>query len=484
MGRIPTLKNQGIKSLGPPRRAGTAPAPWPGYGSMTKDKRAMAGLGEAVVGLGQDISDRILEARVNSEFIEGKALWTSRHDEFIRGLRDEQDYKSIPQNYEKFNTGLQKEVLGLASTQRANTGLKNWMVEESPKQSRQIFTVALQKEQDYQRASTLAAVDTFIKDGNAPSAIATLIRGRNAGYLGAEEVERRSQTVAQEVDFNTGIQLLESDPVEFLEDIEDEDYLENLDAGLRSQLKRRARTQMGLSLHRQREAIEVATNAEQGRLMRLARDGKLTDEVIRTSQLGEFGTGSKNTFYGILDAYADAALKGKEAPFKESNPEVEAKILDLIRDPRSDITPKDISDLVGKGLSIDVADRMINRLDVYKDFWFGRADRFLKDNLGWSDELAKYTFPEGALSYKLAMDDLFDAIETEKLKGRDILNRAAEISVPYIIDYHQNVLLTDPKRLERIRKLLGAKTEPEVKRGRPKKETKTETEKKLDDIWK
>ena len=49
MGRIDTYKNQGVKSLGPPRRAGTAPSPWPGYGSMTKDRRAMAGLGEAVI---------------------------------------------------------------------------------------------------------------------------------------------------------------------------------------------------------------------------------------------------------------------------------------------------------------------------------------------------------------------------------------------------------------------------------------------------
>ena len=102
--------------------------------------------------------------------------------------------------------------------------------------------------------------------------------------------------------------------------------------------------------------------------------------------------------------------------------------------------------------------------------------------MGWSDTLAKYTFPEGALSYKLAMDELFDAIETEELKGRDILNRAADISVLYIIEYHQNVLGTSPERIERIRKLLGAKAGVEPK-SKPKP-TKTETEKRLDEIWK
>jgi len=123
---------------------------------------------------------------------------------------------------------------------------------------------------------------------------------------------------------------------------------------------------------------------------------------------------------------------------------------------------------------------MISRLDVYKGFWFGRADSYLKSQLGWSDDTAQFLHPEGGLSYQLAMNELFDAIETEKLKDRDILNRAAEISVPYLIDYYEKVLALPPEQIERLKTMLGTKPKPKSKP--PKK--KTETEKSLDDIWK
>ena len=86
------------------------------------------------------------------------------------------------------------------------------------------------------------------------------------------------------------------------------------------------------------------------------------------------------------------------------------------------------------------------------------------------------------------MNELFDAIETEKIKGRDILDRAAEISIPYLTDYWQNVLMLSPEQRERLGKMLGVaepgEPAPKRKPGRPKKETRTETEKTLDDIWK
>jgi len=223
-----------------------------------------------------------------------------------------------------------------------------------------------------------------------------------------------------------------------------------------------AQRTIGLALAQQKEIREQEVNVEQGRLMRLAREGKLTDSVIRDSILDEFGIGSKNTFYGILDSLADAALKKKEAPFKESVPEVEARILDEIRDPLSKITPKDISALVAKGLSIDDADRMISRLDVYKGFWFGRADRFLKDQLGWSDTYTKFAHPEGGISYHAAMNQLFIDIEEKKLKDKDIYERAIETGIPYIVDYWENVLSLEKPQIERMTRMLRGKPTPKI----------------------
>jgi len=210
-------------------------------------------------------------------------------------------------------------------------------------------------------------------------------------------------------------------------------------------------------------AQEEYINAEQGRLIQLARKGQLTEDIIQASKLDEFGLGSKDTFYTMLDDWAKAVLKDKEALFKESNPEVEARILEEIRDPRSKITPKDISALVGKGLSIDDADRFINRMDVYKGFWFGRADRFLKDQLGWSDTYTKFTHPEGGISYHAAMNQLFTDIETQDLKDKDIYERAIETGIPYIVDYWSNVLSLEKPQIERMTLMLRGKPTPKKK---------------------
>jgi len=71
LGRIPIPRHQ----YGPPVRAGTA-KPLPEL--MTRHRRAMAGFGAALAGMGEKFAELFLEARVNSEFTEGKALWTQR----------------------------------------------------------------------------------------------------------------------------------------------------------------------------------------------------------------------------------------------------------------------------------------------------------------------------------------------------------------------------------------------------------------------
>jgi len=457
MARIETARNRGQYPTGAPG----VPISREHMLGLTAEHRAIADfadLGGAVSTiLSKNAYEKYEEQKTQASFTEGKASWIQGNDEFLTGLRDDSDYESYLPKYDKFIPGLQKAILSLSKTDRARNGLKNFLKEKTANQRVQVSQIALAKETDYQRASTLNAVNVHVKDGDAAGAISALARGRDAGYLSAEETERRSQTVLQEADWNTGINILEANPTEFLKDIDDPDFLPSLDASLRSQLKRRSRTQMGLELAKQRAERDKEINAEQGKLMRLARSNLLTDKIIRESKLDEFGTGSKSTFYSIMDSLADAALKKKELPFKVSDPVVEARILEEIRDPRSDIKAKDISDLVSRGLSIDDADRLISRLDVYKGFWFGRADRFLKDQLGWSDTYTKFFHPEGAISYHAAMNQLFIDIEEKNLKDKDIYERAIETGIPFVVDYWENVLSLEKPQIERMTRLLRVK---------------------------
>lgn len=231
---------------------------------------------------------------------------------------------------------------------------------------------------------------------------------------------------------------------------------------LRSVLKRNA------ALLKQARAAEIDT--EQGRLMDLVRKNELTEDTIRESALDEFGKGSKDTFYKMIDAQAKAVLQEKEAPFKVSDPETKAKVLEQIRN--DEISRSEISELVGKGLSADDADRFISNMEFYKDFWFKRSDMFFKSQLGWDGAYEKFMHPEGGLAYKFASDELFKAIETEGLKGRDIYDRGSQIAIPYIMDYWENVLMLPKPQLERMVALLKGEAveEPETKKPTEPKE--------------
>jgi len=380
-----------------------------------------------------------------------------------------------PETYQKeLKNSLSAIAKFKPKNKRAAYDFKIWLDDRIPRWTKGVAESQIVRQEDnwmtelFERKTTAELARDV---GDFPEFLAAGVAEGMIDRSDAAKILAGTRITAQ---YGRGIVSLEADPVAFLEKIDDKDYLPRLDAQAKSMLKRRARTQMGIVIAQQRELKEQVTNEEQGRLMQLARKGQLTGDIIRTSKLDEFGTGSKSTFYGILDKLSDAALEEKEAPFKESVPEVEAKILEQIRDARSDITPKDISELVGKGLSIDDADHMISRLDVYKGFWFGRADRFLKDQLGWNDTYTKFMHPEGAISYHAAMNQLFTDIEEKKLRDKDIYERGIETGIPYVVDYWENVLSLEKPQIERMTKMLRGKPSP--------KPTKPAEKKKQSDI--
>ncbi len=154
-----------------------------------------------------------------------------------------------------------------------------------------------------------------------------------------------------------------------------------------------------------------------------------------------------------------------------TDPNTEARILRDLSDPESKITQKDILDLVGKpeGLSIDTARRFIADLEFWQDPWFKRSDMFFKSQLGWDGAYEKWMHPEGGLTYKLASDELFNAIETEKLRGKDIYDRGTQIAIPYFIDYWEKVLKKEKPEIERLTALLEGEIEGEPETKKPTK---------------
>lgn len=147
----------------------------------------------------------------------------------------------------------------------------------------------------------------------------------------------------------------------------------------------------------------------------------------------------------------------EEAQFTDSNPEVRARVLEELRNPKSEITQDDIEELVGRGLNVDDADRFISRMDVFKSFWFKRIDQRLKNSLQWSNQTLQFLHPEGALAYDLAMDELFAEIEKKGLKEKELYERGVAISVDHIAEYWASGLGIEPERIQKMRRMLEGK---------------------------
>lgn len=423
--------------------------------------QAWAGLGEAIFDMGA--REYAMDGKTQADTAEMKARLSMVH--FLQDMRKEDDVKKWKGLFAKHRTRVQnltpKHKGGAARYNAAiNKLTPMWedvfVLQREKKLEDNFLATSIVKVNKLQRAATISNMAEITKSIEAE----LRLRDKLSYSISRTDTELLLADVGLNVQMSAAEKMALNNPTETLSRIK-AGKIEGFDLITEAKdvisIRNMANRTIGLALASQREAAEIQTNAEQGRLMRMAREGTLSDDAIRIAKLPEFGLGSKNTFYKILDAKADAALKEKEDPFKESNPELLADTLDLIRDPDSDITEKDISARVGKGLSVADGDRLITRLDVFKGFWFKRGDMYLKDQLGWSGADVKFLHPEGALSYHLAMDELFTAIEAENLKGADVYKRAKDIAVPHIVDYWEKALMLKGEQLQRLRALLKAK---------------------------
>jgi hypothetical protein len=355
-------------------------------------------------------------------------------------------------------------------TKRASQELKKYMTNQELVSERKVAAAFLRGQKDKARAVAFESVADFERAGDVDGAASAIKTAQQQGFMSAEESVNRMQTVRSNVDWFKGLKIIDEDPEGFMAaaDIDadstiDLSFLPNLNPEQKLQLKARAQRATNARLQLGKEQRQIEVNEQQGTLMRLLRKGELTDATITGSTLDEFGTGSKDTFYKMLDKRNAA-----------SDPTIKAQVLEQIRDPESPIQPGDIAAKVGKGLSVEDADRFITRLDVYKGFWFKRADLYLKQNLGWSSTTSQFLHPEGSLTYGLAMDELFNAIEKGGLKGKPVYDIAKELAHPYIIDYYEKALMLDEAQMRRVRELLEGETEsetkPKTKKKKPLKE--------------
>jgi hypothetical protein len=452
-----------------PTGAGVAKMDWPSF-HAGRQSQAMAEFSRAFAGTGE-LAEKRLNSIIQSEYSSGKAAYSTEIKAFQNLMEKDPDSDSYVAKFKKHFDKAEKDILK-GKSQAASKILTDFFKNQRPSLEEAVKDFAWRRKEAKCWADDLDSVRAQEILGNTAKAEAILFEAMEANPDRVPEAKARLAEVRSNADWYKGLVMVDRDPSKFIEMAKAEiegytektgpkfSFLTNLDPAQKMALYEKAKRLISSRAASFKAQREVEINAEQGRLMGLLRRNELTEDEITNSKLDEFGTGSKDTFYRMMDAKAKAIIEEKKTPYTESDPIVEAQTLDRLRDPDEKIVPKDISKLVGKGLSIDDASRIIDNLDVFKDPWFKRVDMYLKSQLGWDGAYEKFVHPEGGIAYKLASDKLFEAIESEKLRGKAVYERGSEIAIPFVVDYWEKALMLEPNKIQNMKAMLIGKLKP------------------------
>jgi hypothetical protein len=161
---------------------------------------------------------------------------------------------------------------------------------------------------------------------------------------------------------------------------------------------------------------------------------------------------------GSMKSFLEAATKKgeKDNPYEKTVPEIEGQVVArMTSDPT--FTETDLMEFHGKGLSTDTVLKLKSNLnDVYKGFWYKRADAFFKAQFGWT-ELEAFSDPTAAFRYKRAMDEVFNLVE-DGVRGRDLYEQSLEAALPYFIEQWESRSIEEGE-IEKLRGEFGVKPE-------------------------
>lgn len=160
MGNIPIKRAK----YGPPTKVATKP-PWPEY--RTRERRAMAGFGGAMVSLGERLGSIYLNQLVQSEFVKGKASLQQRNNEFFESLREDPDYEKYPERYTKESKKWQEEILSSVKTPGARNSLKNMITADAPRYESGLNDVIKGKAQEESLRNLSDSIEGFIPSAGA-----------------------------------------------------------------------------------------------------------------------------------------------------------------------------------------------------------------------------------------------------------------------------------------------------------------------------
>lgn len=450
----------------------------------------IARTGEGIIGAGLqqaggalfELGLRKQQIRVDREFTQGKLLLAKADRESLEELRRDStfrnvkaDYvyvdqagrqiKGIPgyfQNWIREKSRTRADIIEkIASSNQSKDALNEYLAFSEESFRSDANRMAWMKEKDYSRSSAFTAADEFERMGNATAAETLIRRAMENEYVGLEEGEKRIGLIKHNIDWYAGEAMANGSPKEFLDKINNKNFLPNLNPS---------------------EKLRLSKQAEKGNIEQQESDRALINKtlfvdknydifnLVSASSLDEK---EKLSFYKLARTLDAAPPEG----YKD-NPVLMAKILPLVA--KGALTETEIRDYVGKGLSPETAESIIKGELFWRDYWFKESDDFLKRNLGWSSRDDMFMHPLGSVAYDAALRELRTIVLEERLKGREIMERAREIGLPYLTDYWKEIIGSSEAEILKMTEMVRGKKIA----GLPvKKEPKLKPSTTLDDIW-
>lgn len=317
MPRIPSHKRQRV----PSGRVGGVPIPSDiaDVGARTR-ARGLADLGRGIGNLGKhlfQVAEETAKVRSETQYLEGASIWERQHTKFLTDLARDQDFESYGAKYEAFATSLRDELLSdkRGFTKDARRYLQNYITKRQPEVEKHIAGKYLEKQADYSRASTITSIESFEKALDADGAIGAIDLAVETGFMSAEEAAKRKLRTKGNVDWYTGLKLVDTDPAEFgkLCDADadgeiDYDFLPNLAYDQKVRLRNMATVRVGQEQAKQdKQKRELAAETE-SQAWNLWRDNELTHQWIEVNQ-DALGPTYRDRYTRVLDLQAAAEAK-------------------------------------------------------------------------------------------------------------------------------------------------------------------------------